>query len=90
MSTLKRLFSRQDDPYAGADIVLARRMAAILTLLGSVLALVLWPLSPVDRQIGDVGWVVGAALRLDLRAAAWLRLRRDRRTGDDPVAGRRR
>jgi diguanylate cyclase (GGDEF)-like protein len=64
MSTLKRLLSRQDDPYAGADIVLARRMAAILTLLGSVLALVLWPLSPVDRQIGDVGWVVGAALVL--------------------------
>jgi diguanylate cyclase (GGDEF)-like protein len=61
---LKRLLAKHDDPYAGADIVLARRMAAILAVLGSVLALVLWPLSPVDRQIGDLGWVIGATLVL--------------------------
>ena len=64
MTFLKRLLAKQDDPYAGADIVLARRMAAILALLGSVLSLLLWPLSPVDRQIGDIGWAIGAALVL--------------------------
>jgi diguanylate cyclase (GGDEF)-like protein len=78
MPFLKRLLAKQDDPYAGADIVLARRMAVILCLLGSVLVLALWPLSPIDRQIGDTGWIVGGAIVLSgiglaatMRRFAW-------------------
>jgi diguanylate cyclase (GGDEF)-like protein len=55
------LFARQEDPYAGADLALARRMAAILAGLGAGLMLVLWPFSPIDRQIGDAGWLIGGA-----------------------------
>jgi diguanylate cyclase (GGDEF)-like protein len=62
MSRLRQLFARQDDPYAGADIVLARKMAGILCVLGVALTVLLWPLSPIDRQIGDLGWVAGAVI----------------------------
>jgi diguanylate cyclase (GGDEF)-like protein len=78
MTFLKRLFAKQEDPYAGADIAIARRMATILCVLGSVLILALWPLSPIDRQIGDGGWIVGGAivlwgfgLAVTMRRFAW-------------------
>ena len=61
---LKQLFAKSDDPYAGADIALARRMAAILTVLGAALTVVLWPLSPLDREIGSAGWAIGAGIVL--------------------------
>ena len=61
---LKQLFAKSDEPYAGADIDLARRMAAILCVLGALLTLILWPLSPLDRAIGDAGWLIGAGIVL--------------------------
>jgi diguanylate cyclase (GGDEF)-like protein len=64
MERLRQLFARTDDPYAGADIELARRMAVILSLLGAVLTVCLWPLSPLDREIGSAGWLIGAAIVL--------------------------
>jgi len=61
---LKQLFAKSDDPYAGADLDLARRMAAILCVLGALLSLVLWPLSPMNRAIGDAGWLIGTGIIL--------------------------
>jgi diguanylate cyclase (GGDEF)-like protein len=62
IARLKQLFAKSADPYAGADIELARRMAAILCVLGALLTLILWPLSPLDREIGDAGWLIGAGI----------------------------
>jgi diguanylate cyclase (GGDEF)-like protein len=64
MERLRQLFARSDDPYAGADIEITQRMAPILYILGSLLTVILWPLSPIDREIGDVGWAVGGAIVL--------------------------
>lgn len=64
MERLRQLFAKTDDPYAGADIELARKMAAILCLLGALLTVALWPLSPLDREIGTAGWAVGAGIVL--------------------------
>jgi diguanylate cyclase (GGDEF)-like protein len=64
MERLRQLFAKSDDPYAGADIDLARRMASILCLLGALLTVLLWPLSPINREIGDAGWAIGAAIVL--------------------------
>jgi diguanylate cyclase (GGDEF)-like protein len=62
MNQLKNLFAKQADPYAGADLNLTRRLGGLFWGLTAVLALALWPLSPVDRQIGDTGWVIGGVL----------------------------
>jgi diguanylate cyclase (GGDEF)-like protein len=64
LRALKLLFAKQDDPYAGADINLTRRLGGWFWLVNSVLAVALWPLSPIDRQIGDAGWLIGDALVL--------------------------
>jgi len=62
MERLKTLFAKQADPYAGADLDLTRRLGGVFWLVNSVLAVGLWPLSPLDRQIGDAGWIAGDAL----------------------------
>jgi diguanylate cyclase (GGDEF)-like protein len=64
MARLKQLLAKSDDPYAGADIALARRMGAILCVLGSLLTAALWPLSPLDREVGSAGWAIGGAIVL--------------------------
>jgi diguanylate cyclase (GGDEF)-like protein len=62
MNRLKNLFAKQADPYAGADLDLTRRLGGLFWGITALLALALWPLSPVDRQIGDAGWVIGGVL----------------------------
>jgi diguanylate cyclase (GGDEF)-like protein len=62
--SLKLLFAKQEDPYAGADLDLTRRLGGWFWLVNSVLAVALWPLSPIDRQIGDAGWLIGDVLVL--------------------------
>src|SRR5436190_16491166 len=64
IGSLKQLFAKSDDPYAGADLPLARRMGALLCALGSLLTVALWPLSPLDSAIGEVGWIIGGAFVL--------------------------
>lgn len=59
LSSLKALFAPQADPYAGADLELTRRLGGWFWMVNSVLAVALWPLSPLDGQIGDLGWVIG-------------------------------
>jgi diguanylate cyclase (GGDEF)-like protein len=62
LRSLKLLFAKQDDPYAGADLNLACRLGGMFWLVNGALAVALWPFSPIDRQIGKTGWIVGAAL----------------------------
>jgi diguanylate cyclase (GGDEF)-like protein len=61
-SKLKQMFAKQADPYAGADLELTRRLGSWFWMVNSLLAVVLWPFSPLDRQIGDAGWLIGDAL----------------------------
>ena len=61
LRSLKPLLAKQEDPYAGADLGLTRRLGGWFFLVNSALAVALWPLSPIDRQIGDTGWLLGAA-----------------------------
>jgi diguanylate cyclase (GGDEF)-like protein len=58
---LRALFARSDDPYAGGDLVTARRLGAVLGAVAGGYALLLLPLSPPTAAIGGWGWLVAAA-----------------------------
>jgi len=60
--SLKLMFAKQADPYAGADLNLTRRLGSWFWMVNSVLAIALWPFSQIDHQIGDAGWIIGDAL----------------------------
>jgi diguanylate cyclase (GGDEF)-like protein len=62
LRSLKSIFATEADPYAGADLDLTRRLGGWFWMVNAVLALALWPFSPIDRQIGDAGWMVGSGL----------------------------
>ena len=57
-----KLFARQDDPYAGADLGNARRMMALIWLLGTVLAIAMLPMSDADQRLGVLGWLIIGAM----------------------------
>ena len=59
---LLRLFAKQDDPYAGADLGNARRMMALVWLLGTVVGITLLPLSNASQRLGVLGWVIVLAM----------------------------
>jgi diguanylate cyclase (GGDEF)-like protein len=63
-AVLGTAFSRRDDPYAGGDLELARRLGQILASASTVIALLLLPLAPPTAAIGQAGWVVGGGLVL--------------------------
>jgi diguanylate cyclase (GGDEF)-like protein len=67
-----------DNPYAGVDRDLARRMAGAFWLIGAVLASAVLPLSPPTDAIGDAGWAVAGASALISLAGAAVLLRRAR------------
>jgi diguanylate cyclase (GGDEF)-like protein len=77
LGSLKLLFAKQADPYAGADLSLTKRLGSWFWMVNSVLAVALWPFSPLDRQTGDAGWLIGDALVLAAISFA-LALRSDR------------
>jgi diguanylate cyclase (GGDEF)-like protein len=54
----RALFARVPDPYAGADLELARRFARLTWLIATVLTLVLVVLYPPTRAFGEAGWYV--------------------------------
>jgi diguanylate cyclase (GGDEF)-like protein len=70
LHSLKLLFAKQADPYAGADLGLTQRLGGWFWFVNSVLAVALWPFSPIDREIGDVGWLIGDILVLGAIAFA--------------------
>ncbi len=71
LAILRASFRRSDDPYAGADISAARRIAALLAALSAVLACAFGPMSPPTAMIGSAGWIVLAAFVVACGAAVW-------------------
>jgi diguanylate cyclase (GGDEF)-like protein len=66
------MFARSDDPYAGADIALARRFAIAMWGFGMVVMYVLQIFFPPTHRFGAWGWalpVVGTVLAV---AIAWV------------------
>jgi diguanylate cyclase (GGDEF)-like protein len=61
MTRLSDLFSRAGDPYAGADITLARRFAVGMWMFGTAFVAVLNVFFPPTDALGDAGWVVAGA-----------------------------
>jgi diguanylate cyclase (GGDEF)-like protein len=62
--------------YAGVDRDIARRMGAVIWIVGVVLAIAVLPLAPPTAPLGDIGWGVAAADCLVAVAGAALLLRR--------------
>ena len=54
-ATIRGLFVKRDDPYAGADLTNAKRLGALLYVIGGVIALVIVPLAPPTAAIGRAG-----------------------------------
>lgn len=56
------LFARREDPYAGAVLVSARRMTALIWVLGALVAVALLPLAPTADEMGVAEWGAVAAM----------------------------
>jgi diguanylate cyclase (GGDEF)-like protein len=63
-AAIRQAFARRQDPYAGGDLVLARRLDGIITAAGTALGLILLPLAPPTAAIGNKGWFVAGAVAL--------------------------
>lgn len=84
MSSVRALFARQEDPYAGADLGLAARLSVPIWLLTAPLAVLLFPIGP-PLRLGAWGWaLVGVTVLVSLGVAAWVR-RRGPRSGPDEL-----
>src|SRR3954451_24219691 len=57
---LRALFARSGDPYAGADLVLARRFGVAMWVFASVVVLVLEAFYPPTKAFGNLGWALSA------------------------------
>ena len=68
--SVRLMFERGADPYAGADLDRSRSFQAGLLGLCGLLALSFLPFEPVDESIGTAGWAVAAALSFTALAAA--------------------
>jgi diguanylate cyclase (GGDEF)-like protein len=77
MGGLGGLFSRTRDPYAGADIALARRFAVALWGFGTLFVAVLNVLFPPTEALGNAGWVVAGVGYATVLAIMWALARRD-------------
>jgi diguanylate cyclase (GGDEF)-like protein len=65
MSFLRWHFRRREDPYAGADMERAVRLAGVLWVLGAVLVAALFPVAPPTKELGaGAGWVVAGGIVL--------------------------
>lgn len=63
MRDIRGLFAKRADPYAGADLASARRMTALIWVLGAIVAIALLPLAPTADSMGIAAWaaVLGMA-----------------------------
>src|SRR5215208_2498297 len=65
MSFLRWHFRRREDPYAGADVERAVRLAGVLWVLGAVLVGALLPVAPPTKELGgSVGWAIAGGIIL--------------------------
>ena len=77
---LRELFRKREEPYAGADLVLAKRLGGLLWLLTAAPLVALLPLYPPTERIGNAGWAV--ALAVIAGATIGARLVQRQRAGD--------
>jgi diguanylate cyclase (GGDEF)-like protein len=59
VASVRGLFARGANTYAGADIELARRFARVNWGVGTLIVLALVPFFPPTHTLGAVGWLVG-------------------------------
>ena len=86
IAKLRRLFGRRDDPYAGADLVTARKLGGVLWMVSSVFALCLVALSPPTHSaIGGYGWLLGGAIFAGGLATGYALLKRGLRTTNEQL-----
>jgi diguanylate cyclase (GGDEF)-like protein len=72
-ASIRTLFARRSDPYAGADLASARRMIALTWVLGTIVGIGLVPLSPVVGTIGALGWAaIGVMTLCAFATCRWL------------------
>ena len=70
---IRALFARSDDPYAGGDIEVARRLSAVLWRVGVVLTLILVPVAPPTEAVGSPGWAyLGVIALIGFAGARWI------------------
>jgi diguanylate cyclase (GGDEF)-like protein len=70
MNRLLRRLETPRDPYAGGDLVNARRLGAVIWVITTLFAAALLPLNPPDRALGAAGWLlVGAGMLAGLYCA---------------------
>ena len=71
LTRIRALFARTDDPYAGADVALARRFAVVMWGFGTLVVFVLNAFFPPTKAFGNGGWVlagVGALIAAGIMA----------------------
>jgi diguanylate cyclase (GGDEF)-like protein len=86
LSNLRRLFGRRADPYAGADLVTARRLGGVLWMASSAFALVLVALSPPTASpIEDYGWALAGAIFVGGLASGYALLKRGLKTTNEEL-----
>lgn len=70
---IRAFFARSDDPYAGGDIDVARRLCAVLWRVGVVLTLLLVPVAPPTEAVGSPGWAyLGVIALIGFAGARWI------------------
>jgi diguanylate cyclase (GGDEF)-like protein len=57
-TAIRAAFARRDDPYAGGDIELSRKLGRIIAGTTTAIALILLPLAPPTHSMGAKGWLV--------------------------------
>src|SRR5689334_7124291 len=62
IDAIRQAFARRDDPYAGGDVLTARRLDGLITVAGTVVAVMLLPLAPPTVALGNTGWIVAALI----------------------------
>ena len=83
--SLRDLFRKREDPYAGADMRIAQRLAAPVWLINAFVALALLPLAPPTLAVEAAGWLVAALAVLGSCLAALRLSRRGERTSNDEL-----
>ncbi|MFN8150395.1 MAG: GGDEF domain-containing protein [Solirubrobacterales bacterium] len=77
---------RTADFYAMADWGLARKIGGALWLAGATIALLLFPLAPLDdSSLGDAGWIVGGTIIVLAYGVAVVLLRSGSRISPDGI-----
>jgi diguanylate cyclase (GGDEF)-like protein len=77
---LRRALARRDDPYAGANLELVRRLGVVGFALTGTLAAGLLPLAHPTGHVGVSGWAI-ASVALGVLSVGGLRLAKSREVG---------